>query len=314
MRYGLIIIVSLTAGFVLGWLGRGSTTPQLVAASPSTPVFTENIVPVAAVTVDSKQAMSPFARQLQQVREMLAARRFEAAYAELLDAANLAVALSEQAEHARLLAELVDLFTRELILLRQPQRLDEFYEQLTFDYPQNAEYQFKLGKLRVQMGNDQAALPPLAQVSNHARFGAEAREIMAQIERNEARLAFAEVPLRGSGGQFIVEARIDDGEVVQLLVDTGAAMTAIDQRVLQRAGYDLNTEQQYFSTANGVVQAPVISIGSLSLGEAQVSHLAVGALHLNLADNVVGLLGMNFLRHYEFRIDQGRGVLVLDQR
>ncbi|MFN3238360.1 MAG: TIGR02281 family clan AA aspartic protease [Pseudomonadales bacterium] len=314
MRYALIISLSLAAGFAFGWLSRGITGPQPVVQVLVEPDSAETVVPVAAVTLDAGQTQSSFAERLRQVREMLAARRFEAAYDELLILANSAVALPDQAAHARLLAELVDLFTRELILLRQPQRLDEFYEQLTFDYPQSAEYQFKLGKLRVQMGNDQAALPPLAQVSNHARFGAEAREIMAQIERNEARLAFAEVPLRGSGGQFIVEARIDDGEVVQLLVDTGAAMTAIDQRVLQRAGYDLNTEQQYFSTANGVVQAPVLNIGSLSLGEAAVSDLAVGALQLNLAGDVVGLLGMNFLRHYEFRIDQGRGVLVLDQR
>ena len=45
-----------------------------------------------------------------------------------------------------------------------------------------------------------------------------------------------------------------------------------------------------------------------------ISELAVGALPVNMPGQVRGLLGMNFLRHFDFKIDQVTHTLHLDER
>ena len=256
-----------------------------------------------------------FSQLRQQVLSLIRTERYEPAYEVLLEASGVAVTPIEQDEFRRLLAEFVDSYTRALVIINQFQEVDAFYERLTLALPQYAEYQLQLGKLRIQMGNGEAALGPLAQIGNHQKFGAEARQLMAQIEQNELLdIALETLPLSGHDGQFIVDALIDGRYPLKLLVDTGAAMTAIDAGVLQMAGYALDAEQQYFVTANGVVSAPVVTLGEVSLGNARVARLPVGALPLSMPGGVVGLLGMNFLRHYDFRIDQNNRTLILDKR
>ena len=58
----------------------------------------------------------------------------------------------------------------------------------------------------------------------------------------------------------------------------------------------------------------MLALGRLALGEAGISQLAVGALELQLGESIDGLLGMNFLRHYQFRIDQDQGRLILERQ
>jgi predicted aspartyl protease len=66
-----------------------------------------------------------------------------------------------------------------------------------------------------------------------------------------------------------------------------------------------------FSTANGLVQAPVYKLDSLSVGDWHVNHLEIGVLDLDSRSDVDGLLGMNFLNHFQFFIDQNKAVLRL---
>lgn len=314
MSYGqwFAMLVCMAIGFALGYIVRGSEQPSSEPLTVNEPALVQ--LPEPRQPEAEPPLVDEFSLAMSSVRAHLAGQRYAQAYEVLLNSLSLAVLQVHEDEFVQVLAQLVDLYTRELIELRQVEAIDDFYERLTFDYPQYAEYQFRLGKIRVQMGNYQEALPPLAQVLNHPQYGAEARTLMEQIEGSETQLAQAEIPLTGRNGQFIVEAELDQGIRVNLLVDTGAAITAIDRAVLQQAGYDLNAEPQYFATANGVVAAPVLTLGELSLGEAKVNNLSVGALSLSMSGNVVGLLGMNFLRHYDFRIDQNRQVLILDQR
>ena len=58
----------------------------------------------------------------------------------------------------------------------------------------------------------------------------------------------------------------------------------------------------------------MLSFDTLSLGTATTSAITVSALPLAMSNEVDGLLGMNFLRHYNFRIDQDRAVLELNLR
>ena len=211
------------------------------------------------------------------------------------------------------LRELSASYQKSLVAVENYERLDEFYERITFAMPEQAHFYLKLGMLRISLGNYEAALAPLSQIENHTQFGEKARELIAQTDVDETLESLEVLPLQAKGNQFVVEAVIDEGSRVNLLIDTGAAMTVLDEGILVALGYNLNGQrQELFSTANGVVAAPVISIQQLALGGATMGPLSVGALTLSMSGDIDGLLGMNFLRHYDFRIDQDRRELHLN--
>lgn len=229
--------------------------------------------------------------------------------------------LPEGAEFESTLAETIDRASRELISQERYAVLDQLYERLTLELPEYAEYYLKLGLLRIRMGNEPAAFQPLAQIQNHSHYGAHARRLLIQLEESQTVAAtwVEEIPLSVKGGQYAVEATVDPDRngreaTIRLLVDTGAAITAIDASVLSRLGYNLNERSEYFATANGVVQAPVVTLGALSIGQSSVNRLTIGALNFDAQKNIDGLLGMNFLRHFKFRLNQDSQNLELQRR
>ena len=245
-----------------------------------------------------------------------AASQYPAAIDYLLRAAQQVDNQLRQRQLEASLLSVTDSYARTLVGRHQYAVLDRVYEDITLALPELGDYFLALGLLRLQTGNPQAALAVLAQIQNHGRFGSQARQLMADIEVSESEvLAGLEVlPLRQQDGHLLVDALLDNRLPVTLLIDTGATVTILEPRALARLGYNLQGRQAYFATANGVVQAPVLALGRLALGEAGISQLAVGALELQLGESIDGLLGMNFLRHYQFRIDQDQGRLILERQ
>lgn len=241
------------------------------------------------------------------------AGEFESALALMEKADLLSRTQAEQDNLSALLLEITDAYAKELLAVENFATLDALYQQITLNMPEQAFFFLKLGLLRIRMGNYDAALAPLSQIENHMLYGEEARELISQTKVDETLGSLEVLPLKSNGIQFVVEALIDGRHRINLLVDTGAAMTVIDANVLQSMGYNLNGKQQgLFSTAGGVVEAPVVSIEQLALGSAVTGPLAVGALLLSMPGGIDGLLGMNFLRHYDFRIDQDNKTLHLN--
>ncbi len=316
------LLLGAIAGLALGWQWYSAEVDgnpdQIIAektATQSAPARSPHASQAGPRQTTDSEGPTDFRQQMDQSILLLGQQRFEQAFSSMLSASLLVSNFSQQDEFERWLARLMDEYSRALVALNQYEQVDQLFEQLTLALPQLGEYQLQLGKLRISMGNAEAALQPLAQVSNHEKLGVEARALIAQIEASiSAPIAVETLPITALSGQFIIDAILDDRVPLRLLIDTGAAMTAIDARVLRRAGYKLDGDQQYFVTANGVVQAPVITAAAFALGEARRTDIAIGALALELPDQVDGLLGMNFLRHYEFKIDQNNGLLILDKR
>ena len=112
---------------------------------------------------------------------------------------------------------------------------------------------------------------------------------------------------------FIVDARPASGRSIRLLIDTGASLTILTPDVLEQhgIGYQNTGRSGVFNTANGPVRAPIYKLDSLSVGDWQVNQLEIGVLDLSGGSNIDGLLGMNFLRHFQFFIDQNEALLRL---
>lgn len=122
------------------------------------------------------------------------------------------------------------------------------------------------------------------------------------------------VALEKIGDHFIVEAKAMNAQV-KLMLDTGATTTVLSVKAFNRISSDTLSEfvgEYIVNTAGGQVTAPIYRFRQLSIADYSVDNIAVVVLPLEEFSDADGLLGMNFLKEFVFRIDQQRALLYLD--
>lgn len=198
------------------------------------------------------------------------------------------------------------------------------YQYLTQVEPQFAPWFIGLAAAQLSVNDGQAASRSLSLVLDDPDVGTQAQAMLSGISTSLAEKQKTKflgsmkkhegIPLQRRGNHFIVDATPVRGDNVRLLIDTGASMTIFTPEVLEQsgAGYQDTGKTGMFNTANGPVQAPVYILDSLSVGDWQVNQLEIGVLALTENSGIDGLLGMNFLMHFQFFIDQDAALLRLD--
>ncbi len=304
----LFTLSGFSAGIGLGFYFWHEAT-QVLPAAISVPAVADT----APKSLSAQRHLTPFQQMEQEVIALIANRSFHAAL-EILMQAELVVLQSEAevAQLSQLLGETVKRRVDQLMALQQLGEVDALYESLTLSMPERAEYYILLAEFRIDLDNSEAALPVLAQIENHHRLGGRARELIALLSTTDDESPLEAIPLERSGDQFLIQATVDDFVEVTLLIDTGASMTILAPGVLRRLGYSLKGQTVNFSTANGVVRAPLVSLNSFSLGSQRIAPMRIGALELTrVRGKVDGLLGMDFLSQFEFALDQDAQLLNL---
>ncbi len=197
------------------------------------------------------------------------------------------------------------------------------YQHLTQLEPDYAPWFIGLAASQLALDDKEAARRSLLLISEDADVGAQAQSMLSEItialvemhntEPQASITGVVGISLHRSGNHFIVDARSADGRSMRLLIDTGASLTILSPDVLEQRGIGYQNTGRYgvFNTANGQVRAPIYKLDSLSVGDWQVNQLDVGVLDLSGGSNIDGLLGMNFLRHFQFFIDQNEALLRL---
>lgn len=122
------------------------------------------------------------------------------------------------------------------------------------------------------------------------------------------------VPLERLGPLWVVTVQVNGTRSAKLILDTGASHTMLSYAVAR----DLllwaqgPTTSMTMHTAGGTVQAHVVPIASLSLGGAEVRNSAATIYDLpDAPPGVEGLLGQEFLRHFEVTLNAEKGELRL---
>lgn len=121
------------------------------------------------------------------------------------------------------------------------------------------------------------------------------------------------IPLQRRGDHFIVATQIKERNV-PLMIDTGATTTVLTESAFKRLYSAQRPEfigQYAVNTAGGRVTAPVFRIPRMAINEFEVSNVAIVVLPMESFRQADGLLGMNFLREFDFRIDQRASQLYL---
>jgi clan AA aspartic protease (TIGR02281 family) len=117
------------------------------------------------------------------------------------------------------------------------------------------------------------------------------------------------IAVQRAGTSMMVAVRLNDSVTAPFLLDTGASDVLVPESVAKELG--LNTgaasRTKRYSTANGIVEHPVVMLRSVSLGGAVVENVPA-----SVSPNMdIGLLGLSFFNHFTYNIDAAAGVVTL---
>jgi hypothetical protein len=119
------------------------------------------------------------------------------------------------------------------------------------------------------------------------------------------------------GRHIVVDARINGGPTVKLILDTGAGGTLISPRALAASGVSLTRGTRVGKTRGVAKDAEVavtqVVIDSLEVGDARVGRMVVSSYDMDMTD-VEGLLGQDFLGHFNVVIDPSAGIVRLTRK
>jgi clan AA aspartic protease (TIGR02281 family) len=98
---------------------------------------------------------------------------------------------------------------------------------------------------------------------------------------------------------------------VDLLLDTGAAYTAISWETAKDLGYDpaASPERVPIITANGVIEVPKLTIRRILFRELIARQVEVICHDLPEIAEIEGLIGLSFLQHFRVVLDFKKGLL-----
>lgn len=191
-------------------------------------------------------------------------------------------------------------------------QLVEIYRQLTFLEADNSFYYLRLSYWQLQLGNSTDASQSLLGAVNDIEFQGEIdklQEAIALYEKIGPQLA---VPLRQEGEHYLVTVNLDSQLNVELMLDTGASKTVIKREVLANTGLMAFSEadKTLMNTANGQTLGYSVQLNNVSIASLSVSSLEVVVMELP-SFKYDGLLGMNLLSQFDFKIDQENASLNL---
>ena len=118
--------------------------------------------------------------------------------------------------------------------------------------------------------------------------------------------------IKGSyASNLVVPATLNRSVTGTFIVDTGATYTVITPALAKELGVSTskNTQKIAILTANGWIQAPIITLNHLSIGDVEVSGIQAVVQDLGGDANLNGLLGMNFFKDIELTIKRDKLVL-----
>lgn len=131
---------------------------------------------------------------------------------------------------------------------------------------------------------------------------------------HQAQAAVLSVPLERMGALFVVTVQVNGTRPTKMILDTGASHTILSSTVARDLGLwsQHQATPMTMHTAGGTVQAEVLPIDSIRIGEAEVRNIETVIHDLPEAPaDIEGLLGLNVLGHFTVTLDVVRHRLLL---
>lgn len=210
--------------------------------------------------------------------------------------------------------ELVQQKTDELIKNNLWVELQDFIEEVIIFDPDDVNLQWLFVNAQYQLGEFELALNAIEPFLNLSNYKIKAQ---ALLEKIKAALRKPEsIPLSRQGQHFIVQAVIDDSFQVSLMLDTGASISLISESAFETLKQYSNVtyiKDLNLNTAGGQITASTYQVAEFSI-QGYIINDFTFVVSPFISEENDGLLGMNFLRNFDFHIDQENSVLILKNK
>jgi len=204
-------------------------------------------------------------------------------------------------------------------------QLISFYETLAVLDLTRPRYQLRLAELYMAHGEQDFGRDLLTRLSGIPSVSAAAANLLhaSRAESGQGSTvdqpsrATDAIPLRVVGSHYALPLGLNSAEDVHLIIDTGATTTTLSKSAfdaLSRHGGFTELGPRMFNTAGGVTKGTLYRVASFRLGDQLLSDVDIAVLDFDMPPGVDGLLGMNVLRHFRFRVDQDEQRLYLRPR
>ncbi|MDD5166873.1 MAG: retropepsin-like aspartic protease, partial [Candidatus Omnitrophica bacterium] len=128
-----------------------------------------------------------------------------------------------------------------------------------------------------------------------------------------------QVSMDKASGHVIVEALLNNKVKASLILDTGSSFIVLSSNIAKQLEIDVNdkaTKDVQLVLADGrKVEAKYVILDSVRVQESEIEKIGVAILPEKESDAVSkdGLLGMSFLKNFNFKIDQKNSKLILEK-
>ncbi|KIM07270.1 MAG: hypothetical protein KU29_07210 [Sulfurovum sp. FS06-10] len=192
------------------------------------------------------------------------------------------------------------------------QELIDFLKERIENASNPAFYIFTLAEYYVNMQEYTKAKALLKEIEFDEIYGEKAHQLLLQLKNNEksAKEFAHKIPLEKSDDHFVVHVQINNTKAT-LLLDTGASYTLIDEEKI--TSLTPIKENINLSTAGGDIIAQLQEAETFSMGSIELYNFQITTTSFQ-SDKADGLLGMNFFKHFKFKIDQEAGILYLSEQ
>ncbi|MFA6357534.1 MAG: retropepsin-like aspartic protease [Candidatus Omnitrophota bacterium] len=141
----------------------------------------------------------------------------------------------------------------------------------------------------------------------------------AKAVEEEREHAPKQVSVDKKSGHVIVVTTLNKEVKANLVLDTGASLMMLSNKVAVSLGSSINSSSgkviDLIMADGRRVEAKMVILDSVSVQDSEVQNVEAAVLSAEDSDAVVGdgLLGMSFLKHFNFKIDQKYGKLILEK-
>lgn len=128
-----------------------------------------------------------------------------------------------------------------------------------------------------------------------------------------------QVNVDNKSGHIMVEATLNKKVKVTLILDTGASFVVLSSNIAKQLDLDVQSKEtktlQMILADGRKVDAKMFVLKSIRVQDSEVENVEVAVLPEKESDAISkdGLLGMSFLKNFNFKIDQKNDKLVLEK-
>ena len=173
-------------------------------------------------------------------------------------------------------------------------------------------YSYELAKVYLKLKKYYESIELLQALKDNKLYKERAIALLnyVQLKLEEQEEYPIQIPLIPHGLHFLVKAKVDNINVT-LILDTGATTTSIDVNKIQYL--PVVRENALFHTAAGKLYENIHEAKEFKIGSTTLTDFRVSGSHFTgrYSD---GLLGMNFLGNFKFKIDQREAILYLGKK